>query len=928
VYGFLNPYAFSGKQADIFGYFAFRNQVLPQIIKQIYMSLFYRMRVLLLILFVTAGRAVFSQNYVEIGTGIIDNSMPIYSSWNYSWSDLIYSHTDLGTAKTITAIGLNCSNGPKTVSNQKIYVKLSSNTVYATAGYEDPANGYTLVYDGPLTFQTGWNQITLTTPIVYDGVQNLLIHWENRWGATYGPKFLSTASVTNNNKNCGNDVMFPPATQTGYLNPYPSSVANMRFYYASSGPATPVAPVPADNATVVSVDTDLSWTLGANTTQYDLYFGTNPASMSLVVSNATAVPGTNSYTIPGLLADSTMHYWKVVAKNGSQTESSPVWKFKTEVVIDQFPYSEGFEDSVVFHTYPVTSAWIVSPDVSWYEYNVNAHSGSLCAKSSFCTTGNVATLRSPKVLLPAGYSMSYFWRNTSVNKVAGHDTTYLEVSANGGLNWTAIDTLSPLTANADYVQRTRNLNAYAGNSFYFRFRHVTDNSGSACNIYLDDISIYATGATATLSVSPSNQNVTAPAGSTSFTVTSNSAWNVSSDQAWCSVPTSGNGNGSIPVNYTENTGGSSRLAHITVTVTGLSPVVVTVTQAAAAASLSVSPPNQNVTSPAGTTDFSVVTGSSWTAVSDQTWCTVPASGNGNATLQASYTENTGLTLRVAHITVTVSGLTPVEVTVTQDAAGVILMATPANQDVTYPAGTTNFTVNANIAWTAVSDAGWCAVTPSGTGAGTLFANYAENTIATVRVAHITLSGAGAAPVSLTVTQSGPAAVMNITPLVQNVTWQAGMTTFAIATNTQWTAVSNAAWCQPTASGTGSGVISATYGANSGGSERTALITVTADGVTPVELQLIQLPSFVSVEESESPGLSVYPNPAHGQVYLSTAGIPEGTEAGLFSPKGECLTRFIISGKSQSLCLSGLSPGMYLLRVGKSPNLTERKIIVQ
>ncbi|MBL7904205.1 MAG: T9SS type A sorting domain-containing protein [Bacteroidales bacterium] len=431
---------------------------------------------------------VYSQNYVEIGSGNIQNSMPIYSYWNYSWSSLIYHHADLGDAKTITAIGLNCVNGPKTVTNQKIYVKQSSIETFPNASYEDPLNnGYVLVYEGSLTFQTGWNLINLTTPIVYDGVQNLVFHWENRWNQTYGPIFTSTASTINNNKNCGSDVSFPGVGSSGYLNPYPSSLTNTRFYYASTGPATPFNPIPADDATRVSVDTDLSWELGSNTPTYDLYFGTDPQGMTLIGENMTAVQGVNQFALDGLLADSTRHFWQVIARNGSQQEMSPVWEFKTEVVIDEFPYSQGFEDSTVFNTYPVESAWIIEPEISWYEYDVNAHSGLLCAKSFYYNSQHQAVLMSPKVLLPAGHRITYFWANEEA-KIAGHDTTYFEVSSNGGQSWTVLDFLSPNTATS-YVQRTQNLNDWAGNNFFFRFRHSTDNTSGASSVFLDDITI-------------------------------------------------------------------------------------------------------------------------------------------------------------------------------------------------------------------------------------------------------------------------------------------------------------------------------------------------------------------------------------------------------------------------------------------------------
>jgi len=979
------------------------------------MKLNYRISLSLAILLVLTAKVTLSQNYVEIGSGTIQNSMPIYSSWNYSWSSLIYNHNDLGPAKTITKIGLNCVNGPKTVTNQKMYVKLVPNDVYTNANYEDPINnGYILVFQGNLTFQTGWNEIVLTTPIIYDGTQNLSIHWENRWGSSYGPQFNSTASTINNNKNCGNDVNFPPSSQTGYLNPYPSSLTNMRFYYTSSGPGTPTNPSPADNATVVSVDTDLSWTIGSNTTSYDLYFGTDPQNLPVVVSNAPCSAGVYSYTIPGLLADSTMHYWKVVAKNGAQQEASPVWKFKTEVVIDQFPYYEGFEDSLVFHTYPVVSAWTITPDVSWYEYNVNPHSGLLCAKSSFYTSGNQATLRSPKVLLPPGHSISYFWRNTSVNKVAGHDTTYLEVSVNGGTTWSAIDTLSPTTQNATYVQRVRNLNPYASNNFFFRFRHVTDNSSGACNVYLDDISIYQSGFTPTLFVTPNNQNVTSPAGSTVFIVTSNSAWTTNSDQTWCTVTPSGSGNGSITADYTENTSGVQRIAHITVSVTGLSPVVVTVTQGIGTATLSVTPGNQNVASPAGTTSFAITSNSAWTAVSDQTWCsttpsgsgngsitanytenttgvqrvanitvtvaglnpvivtvtqaaldptlsvapvnqnvtspagatifmvtsnsgwiaisnqswcTVTSSGSGNGSINAIYTENTELVSRVANITVTVNGLTPVVVTVTQEASAPFLTAAPANQDVTYPAGTTNFSVSSNSAWSALSDAGWCAVTPSGAGNGTIFATYAENTIAVTRVAHITISANGINPTIVTVTQQGPAATLSVMPMVQNVTYQAGIATFAVTSNTNWTTNCDATWCQPTVSGSGSGVISATYGQNETMVTRTANITVNGFGVAPVIIQVIQQPSYVSISEADASEVKIFPNPARDYINVTIPGIRQDAIVQIYSISGAKLLEKQVVEPVSRLDVSGIGKGIYIVKIINGDILSYRNLVI-
>ena len=82
-----------------------------------------------------------------------------------------------------------------------------------------------------------------------------------------------------------------------------------------------------------------------------------------------------------------------------------------------------------------------------------------------------------------------------------------------------------------------------------------------------------------LSVTPTIQQVTAPAGITGFTVTSNTNWSAVSDADWCTVTISGSGNGTIVAEYTENLFYQSRTANITVTVADLPEQTVSVVQA-------------------------------------------------------------------------------------------------------------------------------------------------------------------------------------------------------------------------------------------------------------------------------------------------------------------------------------------------------------
>jgi len=265
---------------------------------------------------------------------------------------------------------------------------------------------------------------------------------------------------------------------------------------------------------------------------------------------------------------------------------------------------------------------------------------------------------------------NYYFNPSSLNVEVGdivkwewvegsHTTTSTSVPA-GAASWD-----SPLNSGNQTYSYTVTT---AGNYDY----HCTPHAGMGMVG-----SFVATAAVATLSVTPSNQNVNSTAGSTSFTVVSNTTWNASSNQTWCTVTTSGSGNGIITANYTVNSSTSPRVATITVSASGVSNQVVTVTQDGAAKTLAVTPPSQSVSESAGSTEFSVTSNSDWTASSDVTWCTATTSGSGNGTIIAAFDANSSNTERTANITVSVSGLTPVVVTVIQDGSSVGIPETSA-----------------------------------------------------------------------------------------------------------------------------------------------------------------------------------------------------------------------------------------------------------
>jgi hypothetical protein len=87
---------------------------------------------------------------------------------------------------------------------------------------------------------------------------------------------------------------------------------------------------PANQATGVGIDDDISWSGGDSacpglTAVYDVYFGTT-SSPPLAESNVSA----NTWD-PGTLTKGVTYYWKIVAKDDNGSTSSVVYRFQTEL---------------------------------------------------------------------------------------------------------------------------------------------------------------------------------------------------------------------------------------------------------------------------------------------------------------------------------------------------------------------------------------------------------------------------------------------------------------------------------------------------------------------------------------------------------------------------------------------------------------------
>ena len=84
-------------------------------------------------------------------------------------------------------------------------------------------------------------------------------------------------------------------------------------------------PMPADGAGDQPADVHLMWTDGGGTDTFDVYLGTDPASLTLVAEGLT----TTSYAPPEMLAYETSYSWRIDSVNEAGVTEGAVWTFAT-----------------------------------------------------------------------------------------------------------------------------------------------------------------------------------------------------------------------------------------------------------------------------------------------------------------------------------------------------------------------------------------------------------------------------------------------------------------------------------------------------------------------------------------------------------------------------------------------------------------------
>lgn len=399
-----------------------------------------------------------------------------------------------GGDSTDQDFALVCSNCAETASFGLSTDVVSQNVCAPTAAS----------YDVDLTSILGFSEsVTLSLP---DAPANATV--------TFGANPLTPPDGTS--LVIGNTSAVAPGNYSMTLTGTAASVTKTRPLSLSlfnAAPATANLLLPNNLASNQSATPSFDWADSTQAQSYLIEIDDNADFSSPTIS---ATVDNSAYTVTSALATSTTYYWRVTAANTCGSGNvSPTFSFTTEAAPGdcnlgdqvQTAFGEDFETGAVGWSSTGTGN-------TWAQSGSRVNSGSFSWKATDPDSTSDQQLMSPSISLPSGQSpltLQFFHYRDMEERSAGgcYDAGVIEVSTDGGDNWTAIPDAALLTdpytgaiqsGNVlvgrngwcnlkTWTYSVVNLDAYAGQNARFRFRLTSDSSVGAEGWYIDDVRV-------------------------------------------------------------------------------------------------------------------------------------------------------------------------------------------------------------------------------------------------------------------------------------------------------------------------------------------------------------------------------------------------------------------------------------------------------
>ncbi len=266
---------------------------------------------------------------------------PVYFWYNNSYSQIIYLQEEL-QAGQITSISYQYAGTPQSAPSQ-IYMGEVDQDAFDNANDWIAISELTEVYQGTVSYSSGWVTITLDTPFTYSGMKNLVVAYLRNGTATSDKQFVATEITTNRFLLAMDDYnSYNPATPpTIGCNLY-NKIPNTRF---TIEPLTDFC-FPVSDLSVTELTSEaatLSWTANAASTTFGIEYKPSAQEGGWITESQSI--NTTSYTLSDLTAF-TQYDVKVYSVCASGNSTETIIQFTTSPSEDMFltvPYLQNFD---------------------------------------------------------------------------------------------------------------------------------------------------------------------------------------------------------------------------------------------------------------------------------------------------------------------------------------------------------------------------------------------------------------------------------------------------------------------------------------------------------------------------------------------------------------------------------------------------------
>jgi len=257
---------------------------------------------------------------VSAGNSVADDFTISGSAWDIGEIDFFSYQTGSGPNPSINDVRVQIWDGPPNAGGAVIYGDLTTNVLYSASF----TNIYRVLDTDLLNGDRPVMLVTVLLPTVLTLQPGTYwLHWQLGGSGSFSGPWVPPVTVLGST-GTGNALQY---TSTGWAPIMDIGPQDMAFLISGpqAGPAVSSDPFPANGATNVDIDQDISWTNPAAATSIELFWGTSPGSLASIYSGApitTFDQGTMDYF--------TTYYWRVDETDGTGTTTGPVWNFQTE----------------------------------------------------------------------------------------------------------------------------------------------------------------------------------------------------------------------------------------------------------------------------------------------------------------------------------------------------------------------------------------------------------------------------------------------------------------------------------------------------------------------------------------------------------------------------------------------------------------------